>query len=48
MPACSLPPLSVEAANVWPGVMGVAVGQVLTVGVALFTVWVSGLLVLGL
>jgi hypothetical protein len=31
------PPLSVDEASVWPKVMALAVGQVVTVGVALFT-----------
>ena len=39
------PPLSVEAASVWPSMMAEAVGQAVTLGVALFTVRVATALV---
>jgi hypothetical protein len=32
-----VPPLNVDAASVWPNVIALAVGQAVTVGVALFT-----------
>ena len=39
------PPLKAELASVWPRVMAVAVGQVVTLGVVLFTVSTATLLV---